>query len=209
MPQDHTVQQGECISSIAEQYGFFPDTLWNHSDNSSLQELREDPNSLNPGDVVVIPDKTIREETCAPEILHKFKRKGVPEKLRVMFSDQDDEPMANMAYKIKIDDNAATDGKTDPDGLLEEYIPPQAKVAVIDFEEGDHYEVDLGHMDPVTEVKGAQARLNNLGYFCGEHDGILDYMTETALREFQKDKKLEETGKLDDATIKALEDEYS
>jgi hypothetical protein len=29
MPTTHQVQQGECLVSIAESYGFFWETLWN------------------------------------------------------------------------------------------------------------------------------------------------------------------------------------
>jgi len=40
MPE-HQVQQGDCINSIGLQYGFFPNTLWNHPDNAELKSLLE------------------------------------------------------------------------------------------------------------------------------------------------------------------------
>lgn len=85
MSKKHKVCQGECIESLADRYGFFPETLWKHSENSELRKLRDDQNILQPGDVVMIPDLEMREESAATEKLHKFRRKGVPAKLRIVF----------------------------------------------------------------------------------------------------------------------------
>jgi N-acetylmuramoyl-L-alanine amidase len=51
----HVVREGECLASIAFENGFFPDTIWRHADNSALKERRENPNVLQPGDVLFIP----------------------------------------------------------------------------------------------------------------------------------------------------------
>jgi N-acetylmuramoyl-L-alanine amidase len=60
----HTVKQGDCISSIAHETGFFWETLWNHPDNAKLKQLRKNPNALLPGDVVSIPDQRVKQESC-------------------------------------------------------------------------------------------------------------------------------------------------
>ena len=44
MPKQHKVKQGECLSSIAERYGLFPETIANDSDNSELKNERKDLN---------------------------------------------------------------------------------------------------------------------------------------------------------------------
>lgn len=85
MSTDHTVRQGECINSLAERYGFFPDTLWDAAENKDLRELREDPNILQPGDVVHIPDLTRGEESGGTDELHRFRRRGVPALFRAVF----------------------------------------------------------------------------------------------------------------------------
>lgn len=85
MSTNHTIRQGECIESLADRYGFFPETLWKHADNSDLRELRKDQNILQPGDVVVIPDLELGEESAATEQKHRFRRKGVPAKMRIVF----------------------------------------------------------------------------------------------------------------------------
>jgi hypothetical protein len=79
MPE-YTVKQGDCLSSIAEKHGFTPDKIWDHRKNSQLKEKRKDPNFLQPGDVVHMPDKEKKEEFGDTDQRHKFKRRGVPEK---------------------------------------------------------------------------------------------------------------------------------
>src|SRR3954469_23817550 len=61
MPK-HIVKPGECLASIARQYGFVnPLLLYQHADNAALRKLRKNPDILAPGDEVVIPKKQARE----------------------------------------------------------------------------------------------------------------------------------------------------
>ena len=53
-------------------------------------------------------------------------------------------------------------------------------------------------------VKDAQKRLIKLGYDPGSADGIIGPKTEIALREFQRDHGLNQSGRLDPPTIKHL-----
>ena len=95
MSKKHKIKQGECISSIAEHYGFFPDDIWDDPANAELKEKRKDKNVLFAGDLVVIPDKRLLEETCATEQHHRFRRKRVPEIFRVRLRLLDGEPRAD------------------------------------------------------------------------------------------------------------------
>lgn len=83
MAEDYTVEQGDCISSIAFEHGFFWETLWNDSSNADLKSKRKDPNVLMEGDIVHIPDLRLKKESGATEQKHKFKLKGVPAKLKL------------------------------------------------------------------------------------------------------------------------------
>ncbi len=83
MSEDYKVQPGDCISSIAYAHGFFWETLWNHGSNSELKSQRRDPNILNEGDLVHIPDLTLKQESGSTEKRHSFKLKGVPAKLKL------------------------------------------------------------------------------------------------------------------------------
>ena len=71
----YTVQQGDCISSLACKYGLPQDVIWNHPLNAGLTTRRDDRYVLMPGDSVYIPDKRPRVEMCATDMLHKFVKK--------------------------------------------------------------------------------------------------------------------------------------
>ena len=61
----------------------------------------------------------------------------------------------------------------------------------------------IGALQDVSTTAGVQARLNNLGYHCGEPDGAIGPRTTAAVRAFQKDHKtdgLSPTGEVDAPT---------
>jgi N-acetylmuramoyl-L-alanine amidase len=90
----HTLRKNECISSLADRYSLFWETIWFHPSNAELRSLRQNANILYPGDEVFIPDMEIKEESVATEQKHRFRRKGVPAKLRLQILkdiEEDDE----------------------------------------------------------------------------------------------------------------------
>ena len=207
--RQHVVKQGECISSIAFKYGFFPDSIWNDAENSELKEKREDPNILFPGDVVQVRDKKVREESCATEKKHRFKRKGVPEILRLQFFVAG-EARANEAYILEVDGKVlSSDNKTSSEGEIEHYISPKAALATVRFPDtDDKYTIKLGHLDPLDTISGVQGRLQDLGLYDGPIDGTFEEGLEIAVANFQMAMDLELTGELDDDTRNALKDAY-
>jgi hypothetical protein len=201
----HTVKRGECISSIAYEHGFFPDTLWNLPENAQLKQERKDMNVLLPGDEVFIPDRAEKTESGATEERHRFRKKGVPAKLQLVFKIEH-EPRANERYWLSVDDGPFQTDTLDETGLLEAPIPPNAAKAHVFVGEGvrkTEHVFKLGNVDPISEPSGSQSRLANLGYPC-EHEKHLGETTRAALREFQKDHGLNASGELDDATQNAL-----
>lgn len=209
MPE-YTVRQGDSIISIAYRNGFFWETIWDHPDNAELKERREDPNVLYPGDVVFIPEKQEKEETCGTDQTHRFRRKGALEELRIVLKDEEGEPRANMSYLLTID-GSNINGTTDGDGLLVESILPdasQGRLIVLDEQgnELEEYELALGHLDPITEISGVQMRLTNLGYDCSSEEGGLGTRTQQAIERFQQAQDLETTGELDDTTRQKLKE---
>jgi hypothetical protein len=205
----HTLQQGDCISSIADQYRHFWQTIWNHPNNQSLRELREDPDQLMPGDEIWVPDLRAGEESAAVDQRHQFRRRGVPAKLRLRFLIKG-VPRENDPYRIVIDGGEIVRGNLDGDGMMDVSIPPSAQRAQVFIGEGANearYEFQLGHIDPLNEISGIQRRLENLGYACPT-TGELDDRTRGAILAFQKGKGLEETGEPDDATQSAIRDAH-
>jgi len=170
MSIDHTVQDGDCFDSIAMEHGFFPETLWNHGSNDDLREARKDPNVLLPGDIVHIPDLTVGEESGATEKRHRFRRRGVPARLRIVFMRpkkpepaentssapqendpsnfeevprsyvEEHEPIVNAPFVLVID-GIRTEGTSDSDGLVDVPIPPNAAIGNIRFNTGTEDEV--------------------------------------------------------------------
>ena len=65
---------------------------------------------------------------------------------------------------------------------------------------------DVTHMrhHASSDVRAAQEKLSDMGYEVGTADGKIGPKTRAALRKFQADKGLSETGRLDDHTLSAL-----
>lgn len=207
MPSQHVVRQGDCISSIAAEHGFHPDTIWNDPANAELKKTRKNPNVLYEGDVVVVPDPRLKEESRPSDQRHKFVHKGVPELLCIVLVDEYDEPRKNVRYTLTIDGLHTRQGTTDGDGQLKEPISPnarQGRLIVGEGEDQEEYALDLGHLDPVTEISGVQMRLWNLGYDCGPPDGVHGPRTIDAIKKFQLQRGLTASGELDDATRQKL-----
>jgi hypothetical protein len=203
---NYRVQQGDCMQSIAARRGFLWETLWNLPENKQLKETRKDPNCLLPGDRVHIPEPRPHQESGATEQKHRFRRKGLPAMLRLQFENEG-EALAGQPFTFTTDLTEPYEGTTDGDGVAEIPIPTGAHHGTIRIGEGEDqkvYEVDLGQLDPHDSISGVQARLNNLGYGAGEVDGRLNARTERALRQFQRQQKLEITGRIDVKTCDKL-----
>jgi N-acetylmuramoyl-L-alanine amidase len=203
----HKVKVGECLSSIAADYGLLPDTIWLHPENAIIRSERASGNVLHVGDALYIPDIQIRLQKAAIGQRHTFRRKAVPEILRLYFHDQDDNPRANTPYRLFID-GAPRKGLTDAEGLLEEPIAPDAKAGTLYLggtdEDMEEYQLQLGHLPPDTTIEGVQARLWNLDFYHGERDGKLNEATRIALANFQLYYELNVSGELDESTLDKL-----
>jgi hypothetical protein len=202
------VQQGECAASIAFDNGLFPATLWDLPENQDLRKLRKDLHVLMPGDTVVIPDPRPRIETCATDQVHRFRRLGVPDVLKLQFL-EGGEPRAGIPWELKID-GVLYRGTTDTKGYVVQGLLPNVQEAVLTLKPGggkpdENYNVQLRHLDPVSQISGQQARLRNLGWFDHEIDGETSPEFEAAVRDFQVAHDIEPSGTVDDATAEALE----
>ncbi|MGH9455710.1 MAG: peptidoglycan-binding protein [Terriglobia bacterium] len=196
---DHTVSDGECISSISFNEGFFWETIWNHPQNASVQQLRKDPNILFPGDVVFVPDKQLKQEIRSAGAHYKFVKKNNLVTLRLRLLD-DFKPRASLKYRLTVG-SLTLSGQTDSQGHLRQKIPASATSALLLTDE-DAYNLNIGELDPISEDLGVQHRLTNLGYLGDNADS--DHVT-AALTRFQKDQGLDPTGELTDSTRAKLQ----
>lgn len=204
---NYTVKAGDCISSIADQSGFFWETLWKDAQNNAIKQRRKNPNSLLPGDVVFIPAKRIKEESCAPTRRHVFRVLSVPVKLNLRLLDQEGNPRVDVPYKLDVD-GTVKQGTTPADGSISQTIKANAKKAKLTLTPADgpeeQYEFALGCMNPEDDIGGVQGRLKNLGYYRGDVTGSMDEATTNAIRDYQQVAGLPVTGQADDATQAAL-----
>ena len=124
-----------------------------------------------------------------------------PAKLRLQIV-ANGEPCANKEYILEIA-NEQFSGTMDADGKLEHSIPhnvEEGRLLLGEFQK--EYLLNIGHLDPIGEVAGTQARLNNLGFNCGKVDGVPGTSTKEAIKMFQKEFDLSITGDINDAQTK-------
>jgi len=203
----HKVQQGECLSSIAKKHGF-PDwrIIYNDQENAEFRRKRPNPNLIYPGDKIYIPDKKLKEESCTTENKHRVKVRTPKTILRLLIQDKKGQPFSGKRYRLKVKNvEDSFLGDIDDNGLINQEIPTDAEEGELTIwpdddpsRQGYTWILKIGHLDPVEEITGIQARLNNLGFYDGPVDGALNPETEKALKAFQEKVGLEPTGKVDD-----------
>lgn len=193
--KQHTVKAGECLTSIADLYGFTVDLVWNLSENASLKEKRTDPNTLVPGDVVTVPDRREKVVSCETAKTHKFKLLAPSAVFRVQLF-EDEKALASLAFELKIEGKSYT-GTTDASGFLEVTIPSNTRSGKLTIgPDAQEFEFQFGELQPISEADGVEARLRNLGF--------AERKLEDALRSFQKRFGITETGEADQATTDKL-----
>jgi hypothetical protein len=196
-PNDYEIQQGDYISKIAADHGFSDfGTIWEHPQNADLKTLRTTPNVLAPGDKLFIPDKEVRTEARSTDAKHEFVLSGKPLKLRVVIHDMTDKAVSGKPCDLKVSGSPdVTPLSTDGTGMVEREIKPDAAAGTLKLKDDSlpldlNLELKIGHLDPLDQVTGQKARLNNLGYDAGEVNEELTLQFKSAVEEFQCDQKL-------------------
>ena len=196
MEDYYTVQQGDHLSKIAKDNGFTDYTvIWDHPNNSDLKKLRQNPNILLPGDEVFIPDMEQKQESGAADKKHTFTVDKKTLKLRLVLEDIYEKPIAGAQCALLID-GQVFQLTTDGNGKLEQEIPLDAKEGTLTIRgdqtpfANDIIPIKIGHLDPIDEISGQVARLNNLGYSAGPLDGSDEDAFDSAVEEFQCDHSL-------------------
>jgi Putative peptidoglycan binding domain len=221
MPVRHVLQPGECLQTLALKYGFGDGkTLYDAAENADLRQKRKAPADVAPGDAVVIPDPKKRDVSVASGNTHKFKLQAPAVLLRVQVRDEAGEPLAQKPYALSLE-GKTVDGTTTADGLVEQPLPPFAtdvSLVVHDSAAKDGarwvWRVQVASLGAPETRAGAWQRLANLGYWSPAEElgdsagtaqggGVADALA-LAIRAFQHDEKLDESGRLDDATVAKL-----
>jgi N-acetylmuramoyl-L-alanine amidase len=207
----HKVEEGQTLYTIAHSNGFANwRTIYDHPSNEELRAKRPNPQVLQPGDIIQIPDpppdEAIAVALDARTVLRRTK-KGF-QTVRFTVLDTDMAPVASAEYELSFNSENRK-GKTDERGTLQESIPVDVADIMLKVNKQE-WKLAVGHLHPIDPeaddkgMTGAKARLRNLGYFVTNVDGNFGNDVQQALRRFQADNGLPTTGRLDDATSDKL-----
>ena len=117
--------------------------------------------------------------------------------------------------ELLIDDDII-ESTTDEEGIAEFKLPKRhSQKAILNIytpketsKPSYSVEVKLGHLDPITELTGQQARLSALGFDCGLLTPKTNKRYEKALEDYQQLMGLKVDGICGPETQKSLEKEY-
>lgn len=207
----HTVKQGETLIELALANGLesWRDIL-DAPENAELAKTRTDPGVLKEGDRVFLPNRVLGRKDGAVDAVHSFRMPGPRSWVRLAIRGADGATPAGAPYELTIEGKAAT-GRVPPDGVIEHPAPVKSRSGSLVIQEPAddpeawlRWELKIGWMDPLAELSGVQARLENLGFPCGGVTSEAGPETEAAIRAFQERVGLEPTGTADDALRDAL-----
>lgn len=203
----HIVVSGECLSGIAARYGLASwRSIYDAPENAEFREQRPNPNVIQPGDRLVIPERVEGRHSASDKKEHGYRRKRETSRLRVVLK-LHGEAVANARYELRFRDRKIA-GKTGGDGRIDVEVPVDLEKATL-VVDGFELTLEVGAINPVEtaargDLSGAQARLRNLGYGPGPVDGLMGPRTRAALLAFQKDNQLRESGATDAPTCDEL-----
>ena len=143
----------DCVSSIAQAEGMFPDTVWMASENAALRRERGDMNLLLEDDVVFVPDLTRRTETGASGHRYRFRRKGVPAIFRIRLEDEDGE-LTDIPWRLEFGSSwPEQSGHLDQDGLIEVAIDPALSSVTLYLDDDPiGQEIQVGELSPLSSA---------------------------------------------------------
>jgi hypothetical protein len=191
------------MASIANQYGLVDaDTIYQDPANAVLRGKRPNLNVLREGDKVTVPDLKARTVNAGSDQSHRFKMRRPKVELVIKLLSERNTPLAGTKCSLVIDGDGTT-LTSDGGGVIRIPINPELQAAKLYVwaEPGpipsDAFALEIGSLPPADDVDGAQSRLTNLGFFCGEADGIVGPRTRHAVKAFQLQQQVTITGELD------------
>ena len=212
MSHVHVVKQGECLTRIAARYGFGDyRVIYDHPANTEFKRKRPNPNLIFPEDRVVIPGTQTKTHSRQTGSVHEFVVEVSRRKLKLALEDVDRRRMCGVPCIVRLG-GVEVETATDAEGMIELTIETQAERGTV-VAGGYEWPLQIGHLNPVDEtsddgVSGLQARLRNLGFDPGNTDGTHDADSRNAVRAFQSQQRLTETGEFDADTRRAIVEKY-
>ena len=160
----YVIKQGDYLLKLAHHLGFDADTVWNDDANAELKDARKDPDMLQAGDILMVPDEPKKQLDLKKETENNFVA-AVPKIAVSLAVTDDDEPLANEAYVVEGlgDDEERT---TDADGFVSFEAPVHVREVTVRFVDVDlAFRVGIGELDPIDTDAGVRMRLTQLGFY--------------------------------------------
>lgn len=218
MPADYrpyVIKQGDYLTKLAFTHGFDPTEVWSHEKNKALAASRTSMDMLAPGDIVYLPVAPKPGLPFTPGTTNKYRGKVPSVELTLSFMNVDATPMADEPFVLTGGRTSDGSDRTTADGKVTLSVPVTTREVTLEFPQRNQlHRVRIGDLDPPTEPSGVRQRLVHLGYLYEPDDtsDLTDEQNEArlaeALRQLQIARGLPETGALDDATRKALEEAH-
>ena len=210
MSRTHVVKQGERLATIADMYGVSPTIIYADPDNADLWKKRPNPNQLMPGDEVSLGDPNRPSDLPTGAAHTLMISDGGDETLSIFLGSRTDASYAGRKFELKVGDRTVQDTVPDDNVIVADIALGSDSGELKVWLSGDPeviatWTLQIGHLDPITEVSGVQARLNNLGYDAGDVDGNEDDDLQAAVAAFQDDVGLAPSGQVDDDFRAALD----
>ncbi|WP_396586683.1 LysM peptidoglycan-binding domain-containing protein [Bermanella sp. R86510] len=182
----HTVKQGECLISIAQDYGLSDwRSIYDAPENEAFRELRKNPNMICPGDVVHIPGIKASANKLKLNKKNTFVVKKSKGYFSICLTDSQFNPLADIPYTLKIFKSESDidkeplsvfeNEKTDADGYVEQKLPTGAKFAYLEYAPYPSRpslilkkRLHISELDDPRTETGMRSRLNHFGFFSGE-----------------------------------------
>ena len=184
---EHTVEQGETLASIAIAHKVAYGSVLHAPQNEALLQTRT-PQQLFEGDIVFIPEAPPKSVILEVDRVHTLVVRPPSVRVQVQFL-CGGAPRGLEPCTIRVDDGDPIEERLDADGWLRTEVSAAATQLQVTFfpdtEYAEEATLQLGHLDPISEMRGIQQRLNNLGFECGAEDGDAAERTQAALRAFQ------------------------
>lgn len=202
MPKVYIVQSGDCLASIARMNGFKDwRAIYDHPENEHFRAVRPNPNVIEPGDEIVIPDKTPKTTSVPTGARHTFVVGTAPAHISIELRKFDGAPMSGVKYKLEVAD-LVVEQTTGSDGRIQHGIYSVATAGTLTIWMPNRslpyiFDLKIGDLDGLTSDRGIRQRLNNLGFQCGVGDSI-DADARLAIRAFQCEHSAEVNGRVAD-----------
>ncbi|MGQ8367231.1 peptidoglycan-binding domain-containing protein [Glaciecola sp. 1036] len=208
------VKSGDCCASLAKQFGYKdPTSIYQNQANEKLRNLRPNMHLLQTGDVVFLPEKKPKSMPIDKSGKVQITVKGQVTQFKTLIQDNLGNPLANKPFEIEIK-NQTINGLTNSIGEIKVNIDASAKTGILRIfldsvkKNTLTWPLEFGALPPHDSIIGAQARLNNLGFYCANEAGEIDQSTQDAICSFKTSQGLNPDSNLDEHFFNALLEIY-